>query len=60
MNRFKLNEGKIELVESVEELKENSKKEFESYLEKNKEHLGALSKHIEYLSEKIKDSGFVM
>ena len=29
-------------------------------MEKNKEHLGALAKHIEYLNDKIKDSGFVM
>ena len=35
LGRFKLNEDKIELVESVDTLKENATKEFETYVKKN-------------------------
>ena len=60
LTRFKLGEnGKIELNESIDSLKENANKTFEEYIAKNQAFLEEMKKFNDYVRERVKESGFV-
>ena len=57
--RFKLGENeKIELVDSIENLKENANKDFEEYLNRNSSFLEELKKYEAFIEQRITEFGF--
>jgi hypothetical protein len=57
LSRFKLNDGKIELVESINTLKTESKTIFDEYINNNEAATAKAKETVAFLNEKIKDSG---
>jgi hypothetical protein len=58
LNRFKLNEGKLELVDNTNSLKEEAKKAFEEYNNLNETLTTKFADITSLLEVKIKESGF--